>query len=157
MLPSYSHQSDSSIFSISSREGPPGSQLLYSPLEKLDLLFSPKKCGKVGKNGSKSYLVSVYPTDFRASQFKWQCWDTKKVTVSKFQIANIPIFTIAARFRSMTFDKMIISWADLFHLSTIFLKTWPAYPATQKTGKYIVFKPKKIGEKSVHINNILSF
>ena len=32
-----------------------------------------------------------------------------------------------------------------------------AYPATQKTGKYIVFKPKKIGEKSVHINNILSF
>jgi len=36
-----SSQSDSSIFSISSREGPPGEQTLYSPLEKLDLLFSP--------------------------------------------------------------------------------------------------------------------
>ena len=42
----YSHQSDSSIFSISSREGPPGSQLLYSPLEKLDLLFSQKNVEK---------------------------------------------------------------------------------------------------------------
>ena len=44
-----------------------------------------------------------------------------------------------------------------FPLVNNLLETWPAYPATQKTGKYKVFKPKRIGEKSVNINNILSF
>ena len=38
----YSNQSDSSISSISSREGPPRCELLFSPLEKIDLLYHPK-------------------------------------------------------------------------------------------------------------------
>ena len=37
-----SNQSDSSISSISSREGPPRGELLFSPLEKIDLLYHPK-------------------------------------------------------------------------------------------------------------------
>ena len=47
-LNSCSHQSDSSIFSISSREGPQGTLTLYSPLEKPDLLYS----SNYSKNGA---------------------------------------------------------------------------------------------------------